>query len=795
MWRIDRRVIPAIAVLLLLAPALSRGGDWPSWRGPSQDGVSLEKGLPDSTKQLLWRAHYGGRSAPAIFGGRVFGIDLAGEGVMEQDRVFALDLASGKTVWEYRFNVFHTDVPDTRVGWANVAVDAETGNVYAHGVEGMFLCFNRDGKLLWSRSLTELYSRLSGFGGRTNTPIVDEDRVIISFVNSSFGPHAAGAHRYLAMDKRTGEVLWWSAPGKAPQDTTYSTPVVAVINGQRLLIGGNADGGIYAIKARTGEKVWGFQLSQQGINASVVVDGYKVYASHSEENIDSTAMGRVVAIDGRGKGDITKTGEIWRAEGLDAGYASPLLHAGRLYVMCNNGMLRALDAASGKPIWTFVAGRIGKGSPVWADGKIYLTTANGTFEILEDLGNCCRRLDSMSFELGPGGRGGNLELFGSPSVSEGHMVFTNTTDMFCLGKDPGPRPVAPPPLAAESPVEPVAATLLVRPAEVLLEPGQSVAFQAIAYDRHGRKIGPVEAQWTFNVSSSVHTPGVAAGANRDAAVSPGVHTAGVAAGADRDAAVSPGGHAGSFGKDGTIRGGKFVAGSKGAFGLVAAHSGPLAGEARVRIVPALPIVEDFESYKDGDVIGWWAGVSKAKHVIETVEGSKVLKKLSDDRGPIFNRSHVFITPPLAPGYVVEADVMGAKEGRRRGDVGLINDRYDLELFGSAQKMRVMSWIPAPRFEKKVDFHWDVGRWYHVKFAVDLVGDEARLYVKAWPRDEAEPAAWTIEAVDPQPNREGAAGIYANSTMAPLYYDNVKVYRPEHYRSVSPGGRPGTVERR
>ncbi len=403
--------------------------------------------------------------------------------------------------------------------------------------------------------------------------------------------------------------------------------------------------------------------------------------------------------------------------------------------MCNNGILRCFDAASGKPLWKFVAGRIGKGSPVWGDGKIYLTTANGTFEILEDLGSRCRRLDSMSFELGEGGRGGNLELFGSPSVSEGRVVFTNTTDMFCLGKDPGPRPVAAPALPAEAPVElpavATAVTLLVRPAEVLLEPGQSVQFQAIAYDRHGRKLGPVEAQWAFS------------------------------------------------GKGSTIRGGQFVAGPKGAVGLVTAHWGSLVGEARVRIVPALPIVEDFESYKDRDVIGWWIGVSKAKHVIETLDGSKVLKKLSDDRGPIFNRSHVFITPPLAPGYVIEADVLGAKQGRRRGDVGLINDRYDLELTGSAQTMRVMSWIAGPRFEKKVDFHWDAGRWYRLKFKVDLAGDEARLYAKAWPRDEREPAAWTIEAVDPQPNREGAAGIYAFSSPAPLYYDNVKVYRPAH----------------
>jgi hypothetical protein len=119
--------------------------------------------------------------------------------------------------------------------------------------------------------------------------------------------------------------------------------------------------------------------------------------------------------------------------------------------------------------------------------------------------------------------------------------------------------------------------------------------------------------------------------------------------------------------------------------------------------------------------------------------------------------------------------MGVKEGRRRGDVGLINDRYVLELFGAVQKARVVSWIPGPRFEKKIDFAWAPGRWYRTKLKVDVAGREAHVAAKIWPRDESEPAAWTIEAVDPQPNREGAAGLYAHS-LAPVYYDNVKVYQ-------------------
>ena len=712
---------------LIFATVPARAGDWPGWRGPSQNGVCLETNLPSSTKDILWRIPYGGRATPVIFNGRAFGIDLAGKGIMEQDRVFAVDLATGKELWQYRFNCFHTDVPDTRVGWAGVVVDPETGNVYANGVEGMVLCLDRDGKLIWSKSTIELYGRISGFGGRTQTPLVDEDRVIVSFNNSSFGPHAVGAQRYLALDKRTGEIVWWAAPGGRPEDTTYSNPIVTVIGGQRLIVSGNADGAIYAFNAHTGQRVWGFKLSQRGVNATCLADGDRVYAMHGDENWDSIAMGRVVCIDGRGKGDITKTGEIWRADGIDAGYTTPLLHDGRLYVVGNSGVLYCFDSKTGKKFWQFNAGRIGKGSPAWGDGKIYLATADGSFVILEDTGAECRKLDELTFNET---RDGNVELFGSPAISNGRVVFFTTTEMVCLGhKDAPPQAITVPPLPAESPADVTPATVMVRPAEVLLRPGETAQFTAIAYDVLGHRIGTVDPQWTFP------------------------------------------------GKGGTLSAdGKFQAGTKGSIGEVTAKLGPLSGGGRIRVVPELPIAENFESFADGDVVGWWVGVSKTKYMIETRDGSKVLKKISDDRGPIFNRSHAFITPPIPAGYTVEADVLAAKQGRRPGDVGIINSRYVLEMIGSPKRLRFYSWIPAPRFQKRIDFPWETDRWYHLKLKVDLVGDEAQVKAKAWLRDQPEPEAWTIEATDPQPNREGAAGIYANSTMGPLYYDNVKISR-------------------
>jgi outer membrane protein assembly factor BamB len=737
----------AFTALTVLCAARVDAADWAFWRGPSQDGVSYEKGLPSSCRDVLWRAPLGGRSTPVIVNGRVFGINLAGQGVMEQERVFAVDLQTGKPIWEQRFNVFHTDVPNSRVGWASLVADPETGYVYANGVQGLFSCLDRDGRPIWSHSLTELFGRISGYGGRTHTPIIDEDRVIISFLNSSFGSQAVGSHRYLAMNKRTGEILWWSTPGGKPEDTTYSTPVVAVINGQRLLIAGNADGGIYAIHARTGQRVWKFNLSQRGVNASVAIDGYRVYAAHCDENFDSTAMGRVVCIDGRGSGDVTKSHEIWRRDGLEVGYTSPLLHGGRLYVVTNAGMLHCLDAKSGADIWRQAVGRIGKGSPVWADGKIYVTTAEGRFTILEDQGSKAKQLDKITFRQEGGG---TPEMFGSPAVSDGRVVFFTSREMICLGHDPKPQTVSAPALPPEAPADPTAKPALVevRPAEVLLKPGQTVPFQAVAFDKLGRALKAVEVKWSYSGPS------------------------GSVAGDGRFHAAAR--HAGSIGE-------------------VTALCGGLSGSARVRIVPELPIAEDFEAYGEGKLPAWWIGVSKAKYAVRLLGGSRGLTKLADERGPIFNRSHVFITPPLAPGYTVQADVMGTQDGARRGDVGVINDRYTLELFGGVERLRVVSWIPGPRFEKQIAYPWSPGRWYTMKLRVDLEGSEARLRAKVWPRDQAEPAAWTIDALDPQPNREGSAGLYANS-MAPVHFDNVRVTRESDASVVhaadarSPGGK-------
>src|SRR6266478_3582941 len=126
-----KHIIPILfTAWFVLAGANAQAADWTSWRGPQQNGVSPETDLPESfnlnggpKSNLIWKADYGCRSTPIVMNGFVYLINDAGEGVKEQERVMCFNADSGDPVWEKRFNVFHTSIVSSRVGWTNVIGD------------------------------------------------------------------------------------------------------------------------------------------------------------------------------------------------------------------------------------------------------------------------------------------------------------------------------------------------------------------------------------------------------------------------------------------------------------------------------------------------------------------------------------------------------------------------------------------------------------------------------------------------------------------------------------------------
>ena len=732
--RITVKAVLYLLCFLMIGVGLNNAlaSDWPSWRGSNQDGSSSQTDLISSWslagENLIWKTDFIGRSTPIILNNRVYVIGRIGVDVTEQERVACFDAETGDLLWEHRFNVFHSTIPFSRLGWTSLAGDRETGNIYAHTISGVFACFDKDGKVVWFRSLTEEFGRFTGYGGRVVTPIVDGQLVILSFLNTSWGRHAAMRHRYFAFDKKTGEVVWTTTPGGPPKDTTYPVGVVAEISGRRLLIDGNSDGHVYAMDVQTGEKVWGFQVSQGPLNASVVVDGTRVYASHNRENTDTTVMGRVVCIDGTGTGNITETHELWRVDGIEAGFSSPAIADGRLYVVDSPANLHCLNAETGDIHWTHSLGTVGKGSPVVADGKIYVTEVNGHFHILQPGEDECKTLSTTQIEREPGHY---AEIYGSPAIAYGRVYFMTEEGLYCLGAQRAAASTSSQPASASTSdtvamSSSVPASIQIVPTEVLARSGNLLQFSVRAFDDKGARIGEKAAEWSLN------------------------------------------GLIGSIDGNGKLT---LESSAVGQAGTVSAKIGDLQSSSRVRVIPQLPWHEDFESIEEGKSPPHWVRATN-RFVVREMDGNKVLVKPPARRG--LHRSNVYIGPPNMKNYIVQADMFGTKPKRNMPDMGLIAHRYTLEMQGNHQRLQVLSWRSDLRMAKWVKFKWEPNVWYTMKMTVDIVEDTAHVKGKVWAKGEPEPEEWTIIVEDPLPNQEGSPGIYGYSP-AEIYYDNLKVW--------------------
>src|ERR1044072_3617223 len=478
----------SISLNLCLFLSLFAFGDWAEWRGPNRDGISNEKNLPvkwsPTGDNLAWRAPYGGRSAPIVMGDRVYLQNTAGKGETEQERVMCFNADTGKLLWEHRFNVYLSDVPPHRVGWASPVGDPSTGNIYVFGVGGTLLGLNRDGKVLWERSLAEDFGLLTTHGGRTVSPIIDGDLVIVSGVTFQWGQHGRGAHRFMAFDKKTGETMWISAPGGRPYDTTYAPPIIVNVSGTRLLIQGGSDGFVYAIKPQTGEPVWKIEISKRGLNTGVVVSGNTAILTHSEENLDSSEMGMMLAVDAGAKGEIKKEQIKWSAYGWQGGFSSPVLDGDRMYQIDNGANIAAFDVSSGKQLWIKNLGTIQKASPVLADGKLYVGTENGKFYILKPSATGCEILDEdqLGTEAQP------EAIIGSAAGSNGRVYFASDSALYAIGKKTNHTSTGTVAAVGTNVSSQPATHVQVVPTELTLKPGDTVNFRVRLFDAQGNFI-------------------------------------------------------------------------------------------------------------------------------------------------------------------------------------------------------------------------------------------------------------------------------------------------------------------
>jgi hypothetical protein len=521
--------------------------------------------------------------------------------------------------------------------------------------------------------------------------------------------------------------------------------------------------------------VWSIPFAKGIINGSPVVSGNLVICTHGEENPEGAPIGRIICVDASQVDPQTRRPKVvWdtfrrpykanRNQPLANrfGLASAALADGLLYAPDDSGEIFCFRVKDGELLWRYRYATEVRGSPLIADGKLYIFDVKGRMVILTLRGEQ-RPDDEETFIYRFAGPGGTLnETNGTPVAVNGRLYFTTRTDLYCIGYPNATGECDPyQPLPPETPYQAAAvAGVRLFPADVTLPPGGKIQFQVVFYDANGRTVPAPAGKASWRLPMPPKTP----------------------------TGAQPPALQGTVDEQGTLT----VGPQPSQQGYVEYQLGPYTARARVRVAPQIPYQQDFEKVPENAVPAGWVNTAGKFFVKKLADGNQVLAKVNTDSRPPIARANAYITQPDVSNYTIEADVLGTLVRDKMPDIGLVNCRYTLILDGKTdpelrqRTLRITSWEARPRINHSIAFDWEPNTWYSVKLTVRQHAEKAVIRAKVWKKGTPEPRSWTISFEDPNPNRQGAAALYGYvSNIAPqadgpplpgseIYFDNVRI---------------------
>ncbi len=234
--------------------------DWPQWRGPRRDGVSLEEGLlqqwPENGPKLLWRIDGLGQgwSSPIVVADTLY---VTGE-IGDETVVFAFDLR-GEPRWRtVNGQAWNGPFPGARATCA-----FSEGRIYHTNAHGRLVCLDgKTGSELWAVNVLDQFQAENIKWALSECLLVDGPKVVVT----------PGGEKGLiaALDKRTGRTLW-ATPPIGDARTSHSSPILFHYAGRRIIANCSAAHG-FGVDADTGELLWAVAMKNRfGTNVTTPV--------------------------------------------------------------------------------------------------------------------------------------------------------------------------------------------------------------------------------------------------------------------------------------------------------------------------------------------------------------------------------------------------------------------------------------------------------------------------------------------------------------------------------------------
>jgi outer membrane protein assembly factor BamB len=417
----------ALLTLLLTGAALSSqlpAADWPSWRGPTQDGICTEKGLPtrwSSTENISWKTPLPerGNSSPVVFQDRIFITQSLSKEKKRQ--LWCLDRKTGALLWKQGLAFAQDEMTHATNPQCSASPATDGQRVVASFGSAGVVAYDMAGKKLWHRDL----GLQTHIWGNAASPVLAGDYVFLNF-----GP---GPRTFLiALNANTGETLWQhDEPGghsgsaaagekKGSWLGSWSDPLLRKTTDRYELLM-SYPGRVCSFDPKSGKELW----TCSGLNSLVYTS--PLYSDGIVVSMGGY-QGKALAVRAGGSGDVSSQ-RLWLNEKSPQRIGSGVIHEGHIYIHNDPGTLMCMELATGKTVWSERVKGGERSGTNWSSVML----ADGLCYTINQGGDCIIFRASPQYELvsvNPLGEHSNSSI----AASQGQLFIRTAGHLWCVGR-------------------------------------------------------------------------------------------------------------------------------------------------------------------------------------------------------------------------------------------------------------------------------------------------------------------------------------------------------------------------
>ncbi len=424
-----RTLVFVLAMSLSVSGHILVADQWPTWRGPSGDGISQEKNLPvewSRTKNVAWSLPLPGPAgaSPVVWGDQIFLTSTNSDG---QLLLMAVG-RNGKEIWRKVVAQGNKDVRGDEGNSASPSPVTDGQHVWVFFANGIIGCYTVDGNEVWKFDVQDRYGKLEIAFGLTASPVLDQGVLYQQLIHGD-GDAKTREACVIALDAKTGREIWKvdrPSDAHSENESSYASAVLYNDGERKFLLSHGADF-VVAHDLKDGHELWrcgdlnkksNYDPTLRFVASPAVAKGLIV--------VPSAKKGPIIALKPNGSGDITQNKDLhWWSSPKTPDVPSPLILGELVYLCMENGDLAIHRAKTGEQLdYQRTHRQRHRASPVYADGRIYLSARDGKVTVVK----ASEKVEIVAEnELGE-------DISSSPAISNGVIYLRSFQHLWAIAQ-------------------------------------------------------------------------------------------------------------------------------------------------------------------------------------------------------------------------------------------------------------------------------------------------------------------------------------------------------------------------